>query len=157
MKKREIKRRPKPNRNPKRHPRSFSQRFEVYPDPASPLVVEVRIARNLRQMYGEVKRLDGRSEGNDYMGLCRSWHYKITKKPAIRPRGVVARIYLNAQSLAQKPSEITSHECAHAAMAWARLRRANLNVMPGEEVMCHALGRLVAQVNRVCYAAGAFA
>lgn len=35
-------------------------------------------------------------------------------------------------------------------------KRANLHYMEGEEVMCYALGRLVAQVNRICYAAGAF-
>lgn len=143
-------------RDTQRHPRSFSRRFEVRPDPSSPLIVEVRIANTLRHMYGEWKRLEGEADRNDYAGRCQTWHDKITKRAAIRPRGVVARIYLNKQSLAGRPSEIVSHECAHAAMGWARLRRANLAHMPGEEVMCYALGRLVAQVNRVCYAAKAF-
>jgi hypothetical protein len=37
-------------------------------------------------------------------------------------------------------------------MAWARLRRANLEHMTGEEVMCYALGRMVQQLVRVVFA-----
>lgn len=139
-----------------RHPRSFSHRFEVHPDPTSPLIVEVRIARSSRHMKGEMKRLDGYDAEAGLAGLCRTWHYKITGRPAIRPRGVVARIFLNKQDLAKRPSELVAHECAHAAMGWARLRRADLSRMHGEEVMAYALGRLTAQVNRACYAARAF-
>lgn len=67
-----------------------------------------------------------------------------------------ARMFLNVKDLKARPSEIVAHECGHAAMAWARLQRANLRQMLGEEVMCYALGRLVAQVNRVCFASGAW-
>lgn len=137
-------------------PRSASRRFVVRPDPDMPHTVEVRIARTISAMRGEFRRLDGNKDCDDSAGLCRSWQNKITGKPAVRPGMMVARIYLNAQSLSQRPSEIASHECAHAAMAWARHRGANLRHMAGEEVMCYALGRLVAQVNRVCYAARAF-
>jgi hypothetical protein len=143
-------------RKPKVMPRSYSMRFEVRPDPASPLKVEVRIARTRAHMRGEMRRLDHSTDCDDAAGLCRTWSSKITGKPAIRPRQVVARIFLNAQDLRTRPGEIVSHECAHAAMGWARLRRANLSKMEGEEVMCYALGRLVAQVNRICYAARAF-
>ena len=87
------------------------------------------------------------------MGLVRSWHNKIDKRPVIRPGMLVARVYLNVADLREKPSEIVAHEATHAGMAWARMRRANLHRMVGEEVLCHATGRMVAQLNRALYAA----
>lgn len=88
------------------------------------------------------------------MGLVKHYTDSITGAFVYRPRGMVARMYLNTKDLRERPSEIVAHECGHAAMAWARLRGANLRRMPGEEVMCYALGRLVSHVNRCCYAAG---
>lgn len=136
----------------------MSRRFIVRPEFRSRLVVEVRIARTAALMRGEFRRIDGDGKGlDDCEGLCRTWHRPRREcEGRTRARGVVARIYLNAQHLARRPGEIVSHECGHAAMGVARYRRADLGRMPGEEVMCYALGRLVAQVNRVCYAAGAF-
>lgn len=88
------------------------------------------------------------------MGLVKHYTDSITGAFVYRPGGMVARMYLNVRDLRERPSEIVAHECGHAAMAWARLRGANLRRMPGEEVMCYALGRLVSQVNRCCYASG---
>jgi len=89
------------------------------------------------------------------MGLVRTWYGKRTRREAVtRPRGLVARMYLNVRDLRDKPGEIIAHECTHAAMGYSRLKRANLDVMPGEEVLAHAVGRLVSQVNRICYAHG---
>ena len=88
------------------------------------------------------------------MGLVRSWHSKITGRPAVRPGGVIARVYLNRRDLRDKPSEIVSHECTHAGMAWARFNRVSLGRMAGEEVLCYAVGKMVAQVNRIGYAEG---
>lgn len=51
-------------------------------------------------------------------------------------------MFLNARDLKDAPAEIVSHECGHAAMAWARQQKANLSVIDGEEVMCYALGRM---------------
>lgn len=65
---------------------------------------------------------------------------------------IVARVYLNKRDLRCSPGEIISHECTHAGMGYARLERANLKYMRGEEVLAHAVGRMVAQLNRVCYA-----
>jgi len=93
------------------------------------------------------------------MGEMRSYIYARgvhRNAGRIRPNGVVGHIFLNKRDLANKPSEIIAHECAHAGMAWVRLHRAKLEHMHGEEVLCHAVGRLVQQVNRVCYAAKAF-
>lgn len=137
-------------------PRSKSKRFMVHPDPGLPHRVEVRISRTRAGMLGELRRIDNVHDADECAGLCRTWNRKFTGRPAIRPGMVVARMYLNAQSLNRRPSEIVSHECGHAAMGWARLRNANLRRMAGEEVMCYALGRLVSQVNRVCFASGAF-
>lgn len=156
MTKRPVTKRQKPTKTAKTNPRSFSRRFEVKPDPALPYIVEVRIARSRAHMRGEMMRIDGHTDDPRTEGLCRHWYDRRSGQTIARPRGIVARIYLNAQGLSGRPSEITSHECCHAAMAWARFKRANLHYMEGEEVMCYALGRLVAQVNRICYAAGAF-
>jgi hypothetical protein len=88
-------------------------------------------------------------------GLVRTWYGKHTRRPGVvRPGQLVARMYLNRVDLRKRPGEIVSHECGHAAMGWARFRQANLHLMDGEEVMCHALGQLVKQVNRICYAEG---
>ena len=127
--------------------------FRVYPEPGRPFVVEVRIARDGRRMREEMKRLDGQHADLDprVEGLVRTWTSKITGRPVVRPGGVIARMYLNVKALQRRPSELVSHECVHAAMGWARLQRADLSRMAGEEVMAYAAGRLVAQVNRVCF------
>lgn len=104
-----------------------------------------------------MRRVDG-ARGDDLdtrcMGLVRSWQSVVDGRNVYRPRGVIARMHLNVRDLRAKPSEIVSHECTHAGMAWVRLRRADLSVMPGEEVLCHAVGQLVRQVNSACYAHG---
>lgn len=124
----------------------------VKPDEALPFVVEVRIARTRRHMREEIRRVDHHREGVRTQGMVRSWFRKKSGEPVTRPGQMVARMYLNAADLRNRPSEIVSHECTHAGMAWARLRRANLAEMSGEEVLCHAVGAMVKQVNRVCYA-----
>lgn len=130
--------------------------FRISPDPATPYQVEVRVHRTQRHIHAEMKRLEGDDGGGDWKGLCRTWSAPRLKVAAHRPRFLVARIYLNARDVQDRPSEIVSHECAHAAMGWARHRGANLRRMPGEEVMCYALGRLVAQANHHLYALGVF-
>lgn len=129
--------------------------FRVYPDPRLPYVVEVRIARHRRHMREEMLRLDNKREQPEVQGLVRSWHIKKDpRRPAVRPRMVVARMYLNVRDMRARPSEIVSHECTHAGMAFARVRRANLNVMDGEEILAHAVGQLVRQINSICFAHG---
>lgn len=133
--------------------------YRVQPDPEHPCVVEVRIAQDGRRMRESMNFHDGQrlSAGveRNCMGLVRTWHSPRQRRAGItRQRFLVARMYLNVRDLRERPSEIVSHECTHAAMAYARLRRANLDVMPGEEVLAHSVGRLVQQVNRVCYAMG---
>lgn len=86
------------------------------------------------------------------MGLVRSWHSSITGRSVVRPGGRIARMYLNRCDLRRKPSEIVAHECTHAGMAWARFNHTSLAGMAGEEVLCYAVGKMVAQLNRIGYA-----
>jgi hypothetical protein len=88
------------------------------------------------------------------MGLVQRYSSRVTGRPVVRPGLVFARMYLNAKDLRERPSEIIAHECAHAGMAWAELRKADLSKMPGEEVMCYAVGVLTAQVNSIAHRTG---
>lgn len=131
--------------------------FRLKPDEALPFVVELRIARDRRRMREAMDFHDGTKAADaierDCMGLVRTWHSPRLRLAGItRPRMLVARIYLNERDLRDRPSEIVAHEATHAGMGWARLRRAQLGHMPGEEVLCHAVGVLVKQINRACYA-----
>lgn len=137
-----------------------SRVVRIKPDPAAPFVVEVRIARDRRRMRDATNYHEGAKNAErdrKCMGLVRSYHSRITGRSVIRPRGVIARMFLNVRDLRTHPSEIVAHECGHAAMAWARVKRADLSRMPGEEVMAHALGQLVRQLNAACYALGVWA
>lgn len=131
-------------------------------DPNRNGIVEVRIARTRRQMHEDIVGWSPPDEplpDPKTMGQLTSYVYlrgQRRRKGKMRPNFVVGRMFLNCQDLRKKPSEIVAHECTHAAMAWVRLRGADLDRMHGEEVLCHAAGQLVRQVNRVCYAARAF-
>jgi len=139
--------------------------FRIHPDPAEypRAVVEVRLCRDTRRLCDSLRQqgwplCDG---DDDSAGLVRSGFGRLARRPGTRWSGlmhghVVAQMWLSIRALQSRPREIVPHECGHAAMAWARWRKANLGHMPGEEVMCYALGRMVAQVNRICYAAGVF-
>lgn len=144
------------------HKRYPSRLFRIHCDPALPGIVEVRIARTRWQMHEEIIGWSPPKEPVPHpetMGQLTSYVYLRGVKKNVgkmRPNAVVGRMFLNRQDLGRRPTEIVSHECAHVGMAWVRLRRANLERMPGEEVLCHAVGRLTRQVIDVCYAAGAF-
>lgn len=90
------------------------------------------------------------------MGLVQHYFSRATGRYVVRPGQLIAQMFLNATDLRTHPGEIIAHECTHAGMAWARLRKANLARMPGEEVLCYAVGRMVPQVNRICYTMGIF-
>lgn len=126
-------------------------------------MVEVRFCRDTRRLCDSLRQQGYEVIPQEQVsaGVVRSGFGRRSRRLEDRHTGlyrghVVAQMWLSVRALQHRPGEITSHECGHAAMAWARWRGANLGVMPGEEVMCYALGRLVAQLNRVCYAAGVF-
>lgn len=159
-------RRPKPQRRKRERvertvarPRLYpARRYRVKPDPSRPFFVLLLLARDRRRMREAINWHDGSAAAADVerecMGMVRHYMSRVTGRLVVRPGQVIARMFLNVRDLRARPSEIVSHECGHAAMAWARLRGANLRRMAGEEVMCYALGRLVAQVNRICFAHG---
>lgn len=130
--------------------------FRIRPDQSKPHVVEVRIARTRRHMHAEVMRIEGTTaaEAPNCMGMVRHYFSRADGRFTVRPGLVIARMYLNIADLRAHPGEIVSHECTHAGMAWARLRNANLKDMPGEEVLCHAVGRMVVQLNTIGYRIG---
>ena len=134
--------------------------FRIHPDAeAYPrAVVEVRLCRDTLRLCDSIRRCGwALNPGDDESaGIVKSFDRVASGRQSMLNGRVVAQMWLSVRALQRRPGEITSHECGHAAMAWARWRRANLATMPGEEVMCYALGRLVAQLNRVCYAAGVF-
>lgn len=162
-------RRPKPQRRQrarrvlvvhKQHLMPRARLFRLYPDKEEfpNAVVEVRICRDARRLTESHRQQGWPHDPDDFhcAGMVRSFARASTGLPRLHHGRLVAHMWLSQKDLYTRPGEITSHECGHAAMAWARWRGANLGVMPGEEVMCYALGRLVAQINRVCHAAGAF-
>lgn len=111
----------------------------------------MRIFRNRISMQAGWLKYEGypwEQCDQDCMGRCVTYGAKIKGRGSrLIFRWTIARIYYNAVDLRDRPAEIMSHEAAHAAMGWARRCKANLSDMPGEEVMAHALGRLVAQAN----------
>lgn len=136
--------------------------FRIYPDrDAYPrAVVEVRFCRDTRRLCDSLRQQGYRviPQEEESAGVVRSGWGRLGRRWEDSRTGlyrghVVAQMWLSVRALQHRPGEITSHECGHAAMAWARWRGANLDVMPGEEVMCYALGRMVAQLNRICWAA----
>jgi hypothetical protein len=129
-------------------------------DPERPRVhVEVRISRTRRLMRMEMMRQDRIIDSPKVEGLVSSWHWARgveRERGKLRPNGVIARMYLDAKAIRRRPNEIASHESGHAAMAYARYCSANLRHMPGEEIMCHALGRITAGVVSAMYSQRVF-
>lgn len=125
------------------------------PDPDMPHVVQIYLSPDRRHMRTAVwmKEADWAACPRT-AGMVRHYTSKADRRHVVRPGHIIARMFLNTADLRRHGMEIISHECAHAGMAWARLRRANLGRMAGEEVMCYATGRMAEQVNRVAQAAG---
>lgn len=125
------------------------------PDPDSPLRVQVFLSPNRKHMRTCVIEYTGPDGFSEHTaGLVRSYHSKFNGNPVVRPGQIIAKMFLNAEDLREHGIEILSHECGHAAMAFARIRESNLADMEGEEVMCYALGRMANQLNLICHARG---
>lgn len=132
----------------------------IKPDHDKPQVVKVYVAVTRRHMRATVQFIEREDNGLWCMGQVWSWSKGPRnsngprKRPSLKHGRVVARMYLNVDDLRSKPSEIVSHECTHAGMAWARWRKAKLADMVGEEVLCYAVGRMTDQVNRIGFMMG---
>lgn len=131
---------------------SRAQVHYLRPDPDKPHRVRVYISPTRQHMRTTIDFVGDGGACAHTMGMVCSYTSQVDSRCVVRPGLVIANMFLNADDLRTHPTEIASHECAHAAMAWARLRRANLAVMDGEEVMCHALGRMTRQLTILLYA-----
>lgn len=135
---------------------SRAQVHYLHPDPDKPHRVKVYISPTRLHMRATVRFVEGRDHGLLCMGQVWSWEKGPRKRAHLIRGAIVGRMYLNTDDLRRNATEIPSHECTHAAMAWARLQRANLSQMPGEEVMCYAQGRMMRQLTNLLYAVKIF-
>jgi hypothetical protein len=74
----------------------------------------------------------------------------VRRNGRTRTSPLMGEILLSADSLTVG---IVPHECMHAALAWARRTRLNLDAMPHEERACYALSNLTRTIYRRCFAA----
>ena len=130
-----------------------ARKHRISPDPSRLYVVELHIAKDRRHMRSLAHMAHDPLEP-ECMGLVRHYLTKTNRRRVCIAGGVVARMYLNRKDLRARPGDIVAHECTHAGMAWAKFRGEGLRNMRSEEVLCYATGRMVAQVNRICYAEG---
>lgn len=131
---------------------SRAQVHYLRPDPDKPHRVQVFISPTRLHMRATVRFKEAEDVScAGTAGMVQHYSSKVTGRYVVRPGLIIARMFLNAVDLRVKPTEITTHECGHAAMAWARLRRADLSKMPGEEVMCYALGHMNRQLCNLLY------
>jgi len=136
---------------------AIGRRWLIQPEPGRPFHVELFISPNPKHMRKMIDMKTGENETDlRCMGLVKHYFSRATGRYVVRPGQIVAHMFLNAADLRRHPGEIIAHECTHAGMAWVRLQKANLAKMPGEEVLCYAVGRMVPQVNHICYAMGIF-
>lgn len=148
--KRKRERRDKPEKRQRIPARaSRAQVHYVKPDPDLPYSVKVYMSPTRVQMRTTIRYIEG-----SWKACKRTMGMVCSTDGKAGGRQIVARMFLNAADLRQNAMEIISHECTHAGMAWARLRRANLRHMPGEEVLCYAVGRMARQVNRIFHISG---
>lgn len=140
-------------------PHPATRRFRLHPLPADRLVLDLRVSRTRRLMHADVLRTEGQALANrsECMGMVKAWHHRIGGAARTLAGQVYARMYLNLQDLQHHPEEIITHECTHAALAWARLHRLDLRQEAGEELLCYANGLLTAQVVQACRRACAVA
>jgi len=144
--KRQHERRQKPTKRERIPARaSRAQVHYVRPDPELPYRVKVYMSPNRLQMRTTIRYIEG-----SWKACGRTMGMVCSSSGKANGRQIVARMFLNVVDLRRQGMEIITHECTHAGMAWVRLRRTNLGHMPGEEVLCYAVGRMAQQVNRIC-------
>ncbi|HEX8610141.1 MAG TPA: hypothetical protein VF800_02540 [Telluria sp.] len=133
---------------------AIARHFTAYPVIGLPFKVRVYISPTRRHMQKAAEFITGFPDPEDFHGMVRHYMSKVTGRYVVRPRHVVADMFLNASDLRHNANEIIAHECGHAGMAWARLCKANLSTMDGEEVLCYAIGVLHKQIIGFGYGMG---
>lgn len=120
--------------------------FRAYAD--KHMWCEVRVFPSRRSMLKDIRATGFGPVSDRTMGQCSGLtHYYRNGHMS----GKFACMWLNANDLDGRPNEITSHEATHAAMRYARNKKADLDHMPGEEVLCHAQGRIQREVIHGLY------
>lgn len=135
--------------------------YRLKPDPSFPLVnVEVRLFRTRIEMNMGRYNYEGQTaqfDDHGTLGFCREFRGKIKSQgPKLWWRHTVARVYLNAKDIRREPVDLPIHELGHAALAYARYRRADLETIDGEETVCYALGRMAQRLANILHANGAY-
>ena len=139
--------------------------LRIHPDPKRPhFYVLVRVAHNQAHMRRVIRWWASPHHPAVAAGLMGCMGMVFSRGSRRRSvslnrgyeSGLVAHMFLNVEDLRREPNTIISHECTHAGMAWARMRRANLRQMPGEEVLCYAVGEMVRQLVSAGHALGWF-
>lgn len=123
---------------------SRAQVHYIKPDPDLGYRVKVYVSPTRLQMRTTIRYIEG-----SWKACARTMGMVCSTSGKAGGRQIVARMFLNVADLRRQGTEIISHECTHAGMAWVRLRGANLQHMPGEEVLCYAVGRMTKQVIRI--------
>lgn len=132
----------------------------------SPAMLEVRVARDRRRFVEAVnfhecqKTADHMDDGSGPAFACvvHTWASKIKRSPkSLVTRGptgkLFARMYLSIPILRKHGIEIVAHECGHAALAWARHRKADLE-RDEENDFAYPLGLMVNEILAAIYRHG---
>ena len=122
--------------------------------------VQVRVFPTRAQMCADIDECEFGPSG-DARGQCSGLtHYNR----AGRMTGRFACMWLNADDLRIRGSEIVAHECVHAGMRHIKNHKLNLHdkgeggrVADSEEVLAYTVGSLVRQINNRLYALKVFA
>lgn len=125
--------------------------FRARPARRGRLYFEVHIFADVRALRAYGRSCDPPITGM-VAGACRPWETMRVRKDGRTKRSPhIGEILLAADHLTVG---IVPHECMHAALAWARRTRLNLDAMPHEERACYALSNLTRTIYRRCFAAG---
>lgn len=138
---------------PVKPPRGQVAHFRIYPEPGlSSLFFHVRIFQTVEAMHAYVRTRPGNPArpGRFCKGMCSWWTRISFRSGRGRTHPELGEIVLARRWLTMR---IISHECTHAALAWARRRRVDVaergrgqHVSGGEERFCGALGDMARQI-----------
>jgi hypothetical protein len=124
--------------------------FRAKPSPRARVYVDVKVFASLRDMKAYGRRLDPPVRGH-FNGLFRPVTVVSFRGQCQRTSPQMGEILLEVNQLG---AGAVSHECMHAALAWAWRRRLTLKAELHEELACYALTNLVRTIYRRIYRAG---
>lgn len=143
-----------------RSPQDQIATFRIYPEPrASRLYYQVLVFTNVQAIRRYLRRsaYPDRRLGRHGVALCSNYEIRrLSSRGRFKPLPVCGEILFPRRRLR---AGVIAHECAHAALGWARRiglnvvqepkarpRRGGTCVSDAEERFCYALGELNRQV-----------